>query len=154
MVMKYVPEDTSVTFSEVPDEVSLCVNISNCPCRCIGCHSPYLRGDIGEELTQSIVDKLIETNSGISCICFMGGDASRSDLNALAKYVKENYDIKTAWYSGRSVISPDIDICNFDYIKVGPYMEKYGPLNVRTTNQVMYKVENGELIDITNKFWL
>ena len=152
--MKYVPEDTSVTFSEVPDEVSLCVNISNCPCRCIGCHSPYLRADIGEELTQSVVDELIETNSGISCICFMGGDADRSDLNALAKYVKENHDIKTAWYSGRSVISPDIDICNFDYIKVGPYIEKYGPLNVRTTNQIMYKVENGELIDITNKFWL
>ena len=152
--MKYVPEDTSVTFSEVPDEVSLCVNISNCPCRCIGCHSPYLRADIGRELTQSAVDELIETNGGISCICFMGGDADRGDLNALAKYVKENHDIKTAWYSGRSVISPDIDICNFDYIKVGPYIEKYGPLNVRTTNQIMYKVENGELIDITNKFWL
>lgn len=152
--MKYVPKDTSVTFSEVPDEVSLCVNISNCPCRCVGCHSPYLREDIGEKLTQSVVDELIRTNSGISCICFMGGDANKSDLNSIAKHVKENYDIKTAWYSGRSIISPDIDICNFDYIKVGPYIEKCGPLNVRTTNQIMYKVENGKLIDITNKFWL
>ena len=46
---------------------------------------------------------------------------------------------------------------NFDYIKLGPYSEEFGPLNSVTTNQRMYKVvkQNGnyELVDITNKFW-
>ena len=28
-MLKYV--DTLVTFSEIPDEISLCINVSNCP---------------------------------------------------------------------------------------------------------------------------
>ena len=47
-MLKYV--DTLVSFQEVPDEISLCINISNCPCHCDGCHSPYLADDIGEYL--------------------------------------------------------------------------------------------------------
>ena len=38
--MKYT--DTQVTFSEFPDEIALCINISNCPWHCPGCHSPEL----------------------------------------------------------------------------------------------------------------
>ena len=44
-MLKYV--NTEITFSEVPDEITLCINISNCPCHCKGCHSPYLAEDIG-----------------------------------------------------------------------------------------------------------
>ena len=47
-MLKYV--DTKVTFSEVPDEISLCISISNCPNHCKGCHSPYLAEDIGKPL--------------------------------------------------------------------------------------------------------
>ena len=47
-MLKYV--NTMVTFSEVPDEISLCIEISNCKCHCKNCHSPYLPDDIGEEL--------------------------------------------------------------------------------------------------------
>ena len=50
-MIKY--KETQVTFSEVPDEISLCINISNCPHRCKGCHSPYLQEDVGYELTPS-----------------------------------------------------------------------------------------------------
>ena len=46
MMLKYV--DTLVTFSEIPDEITLCINISNCPCKCPGSHSSYLAQDIGE----------------------------------------------------------------------------------------------------------
>ena len=45
LIMKYVNE--SVVFAEIPDEVTLAINISNCPCRCPGCHSKFLWGDIG-----------------------------------------------------------------------------------------------------------
>ena len=39
-MLKYV--NTDIVFQEIPDEVTLAVNISNCPCRCPGCHSQYL----------------------------------------------------------------------------------------------------------------
>ena len=47
----------------------------------------------------------------------------------------------------------EINLENFDYIKVGRYDEFLGPLNSRTTNQRLYKVIDGRLFDITNRFW-
>lgn len=159
-MLKYL--NTQVTFSEVPDEITLCINISNCPCHCIGCHSSYLAEDIGEKLTLDKIYKLIENNEGITCICFMGGDSSPKEIDMFARCIKDLYDIKVAWYSGRQELSKDINLKWFDYIKLGPYKEECGPLNSKTTNQRMYKVvtdnyEDGtsgyELVDITNKFW-
>ena len=97
-MIKYV--NTMVTFSEVPNEISLCIEISNCPCHCIGCHSSYLAEDIGEELTLDKIYKLIENNEGITCICFMGGDSSPKEIDMFARCIKDLYDIKVAWYSG------------------------------------------------------
>ena len=151
-MLKYV--DTKVTFSEVPDEISLCINISTCPCQCKGCHSSYLAQDIGTELTFSEVRKLIKKNSGISCIALMGGDAEPDKINTLASFIINHYDsIKVAWYSGRQELSKDIELSNFDFIKLGSYKEEFGPLNSKTTNQRFYKVSDGELVDITSKFW-
>ena len=42
--MKYV--DTKIVFQELPNEITLAINISGCPCACIGCHSSYLSQDI------------------------------------------------------------------------------------------------------------
>ena len=150
-MLKYV--DTKVTFSEVPDEISLCINISNCPCHCKNCHSSYLAQDIGTELTFNEVRKLIKKNSGISCIAFMGGDSEPKRIDALASFVTNHYQLKVAWYSGRQELSKEIDLQNFDAIKLGPYIEELGPLNSRTTNQRFYKVNGKELVDITSKFW-
>ena len=150
-MLKYV--DTKVTFSEVPDEISLCINISNCPCHCKNCHSSYLAQDIGTELTFNEVRKLIKKNSGISCIVFMGGDSEPKRIDALASFVTNHYQLKVAWYSGRQELSKEIDLQNFDAIKLGSYKEEFGPLNSRTTNQRFYKVSDGELINITSKFW-
>lgn len=151
--------DTQVTFAEVPDEITLCINISNCPCHCKGCHSAYLAEDIGALLSEAGLTLLIEANRGISCVAFMGGDANPEEINLHAAFIKGMYPgIKVAWYSGRQELSKDIDLVNFDYIKLGPYDEDRGPLNKRTTNQKFYKVfhfSTGrcELIDITHKFW-
>ena len=158
-MLKYV--DTLVTFSEIPDEITLCINISNCPCHCKNCHSSYLAEDIGEELTLEKIYKLIDNNEGITCICFMGGDSSPKEIDMLARCIKDLYDIKVAWYSGRQELSKDINLKWFSFIKLGPYIEELGPLNSKTTNQRMYKVvynhyDDGtagyELNDITHKF--
>ena len=74
-----------VTFSEVPDEISLCINISNCPHHCPSCHSPELRGDIGEPLTETVIEDLLTSNRGVTCVCFMGGDAEPLEVNKLSK---------------------------------------------------------------------
>ena len=170
-MLKYV--NTEITFSEVPDEITLCINISNCPCHCKGCHSPYLAEDIGilladwaeyskeEHSINTPIDKLIEANEGITCVCLMGGDSDTELLNALASEIKAEYDIKVAWYSGRQELSKNIYLGWFDYIKLRPYIEELGPLNSKTTNQKFYQVCNMasideepryELIDITYKF--
>ena len=158
-MLKYV--DTMVTFSEIPDEITLCINISNCPCHCKGCHSSYLAEDIGEELTLDKIYKLIDNNEGITCICFMGGDSSPKEIDMFTRLIKDLYDIKVAWYSGKQELSKDINLSNFNYVKLGPYIEELGPLNSKTTNQRMYKVvynhyDDGtsgyELEDITYKF--
>lgn len=150
-MLKYV--DTKVTFSEVPNEISLCINISNCPCNCKGCHSSYLAEDIGEELNSLSLKELISNNKGITCISFMGGDSSPSKIDALAQWVKINYPIKTAWYSGRQELSKDVELCNFDAIKLGGYNESLGPLNCPTTNQRFYKIIKGKMYDYTYLFW-
>ena len=148
--MKYV--DAKVVFAEVPDEVTLAVNISNCPCHCKGCHSSYLAEDIGKPLNWDSLNALIYINTGISCVAFMGGDNDPKVVNRLAEKVK-SLGLKTASYSGRQELSKHINLEYFDYIKLGPYMEEFGPLNSRTTNQRMYKVHDCELEDITSKFW-
>lgn len=151
-MLKYL--NTQVTFAEVPDEITLCINITGCKNGCKNCHSSYLAQDIGTELTFNEVRKLIKKNSGISCIALMGGDAEPDKINTLASFIINHYgSIKVAWYSGRQELNNNIDLCNFDYIKLGPYKEEFGPLNSRTTNQRFYKVNGKELADITNKFW-
>ena len=160
-MLKYV--DTLVSFSEVPDEISLCINISNCPCKCEGCHSSYLAEDIGDLLTVFELTKLIRKNKGITCVAFLGGDSNPKYVNSLAIWVNTNFpELKVAWYSGRQEISDKIDLQYFNYVKVGPYIKDKGPLTDRNTNQKMYKVIpfvdcNGQwcaqLTDITFKFW-
>ena len=150
--MKYA--DTKIVMQEIPDEVTLAINISNCPCHCKGCHSPYLAEDVGTDLTFEELLRLCSKNTGITCVSFMGGDSEPSYINRLAEVLKEGEpSIRTAWYSGRDTISNEINLENFDYIKVGRYDGFLGPLNSRTTNQRLYKVMDGRLFDMTDRFW-
>ena len=145
-------KDSYIVFEEIPDRVSLAVNITNCQNNCIGCHSPELRLNNGEELTEGIIDKLIKENYGIDCFLFMGEGKDRGRLLELAKYIKHNYNLKVAIYSGRNDVEFDFYEV-FDYIKVGEYKEEFGPLNKDTTNQRLYEITSNSVIDITYKFW-
>lgn len=110
-MVKYV--DTLVGFREFPKEVALCINISGCPNHCIGCHSSYLAEDIGTELTKEELERLINANSGISCVGFMGGDQDPAYINELARFVKLRFfGVKTGWYSGKQELSKDIELYN------------------------------------------
>lgn len=153
-MLKYV--DTLVSFQEIPDEISLCINISNCPNNCPGCHSAYLKDDIGTPLTYTELMRILKDIRGITCVCFMGGDKEPWEIQRLAQFVKEK-GLKVAWYSGKQELHEDIRLANFDYVKLGPYIEELGPLTSRTTNQVMYKIDHLAdrpfVVDITSRFW-
>lgn len=158
-MLKYTT--AQVVFREIPDEVTLAINISNCPYQCVGCHSPELRGDIGEELTIEKLDELVKANEGITCICIMGGDSHPQAVkNLLNSYkMKYNKSLKTAWYSGRECTPEELlfptDI--IDFIKIGPYKADRGPINEKSTNQRLYQsiMTDSEVKyeDITYKFW-
>lgn len=93
-MLKYV--DTDVTFQEVPGETTLCINISNCPCHCEGCHSSHLAEDIGEPLSIMELQSMILLNRGITCVAFMGGDSEPGWVDFLAEWVKKGSEIKVA----------------------------------------------------------
>lgn len=152
-MIKYIKEDTSICFSEIQNEISLGINLSCCPHRCPGCHSPYLQTDIGEELTTSVIDNLVNKHQGITCVLFMGGDNDKCSLIEFAKYIRNNYDLSVGWYSGESELDLSMYGNYFNYIKVGPYIKELGPLNSPTTNQRLYHISNGKVTDITYTFW-
>lgn len=103
-MLKYV--NAGIVFQEIPDEVTLSINLSNCPCRCPGCHSSYLWGDVGKPLTPVALDEfLAKYASDITCVCFMGGDSDPAAVNGLAGYLRQRYpQLKVAWYSGRTIL--------------------------------------------------
>ena len=152
-MLKYV--DTDIVFQELPDEVTLAVNLSGCPCRCPGCHSKHLWADGGEVLDGAAVDCLLaRQRQEVTCLSLMGGDAQPQEVNRLARWLREHHPkLKIAWWSGRSLLSPLVQLANYDYIKLGPYLRHLGPLRSRTTNQRLYRVEGGCLHDITSRFW-
>ena len=155
-MMKYVPQMTSVVIEEIPDRVTLSVDISNCQGNCVGCHSPFLRTDVGEELTEDVIDRLLADNFGVDCFLFLGEGKDPEALLRLASHVRSK-GIAVALYSGRGEVEDEI-FRIFDYVKTGPYIEAFGPLNSRSTNQRLYRVLHLDavkyyLTDITSRFW-
>jgi len=139
-----------VVFQEIPNEVSLGFSITGCKNNCSGCHSPYLREDIGNELTEDILTDIIKNNKYITCILFFGGDHDKEYLKKLVNTIRSNFNLKIALYSGNDII--DNDLYNiFDYIKIGSYNKDEGPLKSKTTNQCLVDTRTGE--DITYMFW-
>ena len=141
-----------IVFQEVPEETTLALNVTNCPHRCKGCHSPFLRKDIGEPLEDIIETILKNYKDLITCICFMGGDQHKEDLIKFLKRIKQE-NLKTCLYSGNNSLEDVKDFLPYlDYIKIGEYKEELGPLNSPTTNQVFLKKEKEEWKNYTYKF--
>ncbi|MDR0509543.1 MAG: anaerobic ribonucleoside-triphosphate reductase activating protein [Rikenellaceae bacterium] len=157
-----------VVFREIPSEVTLALNLSCCPNRCPGCHSPHLQEEVGELLDDGLFSWLLASyGDNATCVCFMGGDGEPEEVERLARIVHsrtvhsrgETGDrtrrqtrgggLKTAWYSGRDALPDGVRAENFDYIKLGPWVEARGGLDSPTTNQRLFRVAEGELIDIT-----
>lgn len=154
-MLKFVGYD--IVFREVPDEVTLAVNLSLCDNHCPGCHSPYLQTDAGEELTDEVLTALVRPYLGeVTCLGLMGGDNDPERVAQICRYAKKTWggQLRTAWYSGRSSAPQGIDLSALDYLKLGPYVARLGSLDKPTTNQRLYRLHAGaEPEDITARFW-
>ena len=143
--------DYYITFQEVPNEISLVFTITNCQNRCEGCHSPWLREDVGNDLVSGMAKIISRYKDDITCVCFMGeGNDSESLGKCIAAVNKMG--LKTCLYTGRDYITQGYHL---DYLKVGPYNKELGALDSPTTNQRMLKWNNnkGEYENITSWFW-
>ncbi len=131
-----------IVCQEIPDEISLALNISGCPNHCPGCHSPWLWEDEGEPMTEELMEGLIgKYENAITCVCFMGGDAGPEEIREMAAWIKTNHpNLKTAWYSGREALTENFEITTLNYLKLGPYIEARGGLKSPTTNQALYVI--------------
>jgi len=157
-MLKYA--ETAVVFREVPDEVTLAVNITNCPFRCPSCHSQHLHEDSGLPLDENALAGLISSERGITCVALMGGDSDTEEIRRLCWQIRRTFPhLKTCWYTGRKLDDvPEENLQCLDYIKTGPYVRELGPLDSPTTNQRMYALawnpwtEAASFTDITEKF--
>jgi anaerobic ribonucleoside-triphosphate reductase activating protein len=119
-----------------------------------------LREEVGERLDDELMEGLLARyGNAVTCVAFMGGDGDPREVNRLAAKIHAGgvAELKTAWYSGREAISPLIDLRNFDFIKLGPYIPERGGLNSPdTTNQRFYRIiGNGterKMVDATELF--
>lgn len=148
--------DYDIVFAEVPDEVSLAISLSRCPMHCDGCHSPQLWDDVGEALTETRLQQLVDRfRRDITCLCFMGGDADLDELADRAAFVRRRYpELKLAWYSGRPKLPQWPTPLPWNYVKLGPYIAARGPLTHRTTNQRFFRIDpHGQQIDLTARFF-
>ena len=153
-MLKYM--NTEVVMAEVPDEISLAINLSNCPHHCEGCHSPWLWEDEGTLLDKGEFLSLLKKNDGITCVLFMGGDNDLSSLQYLA-YLAKLEGLKVAWYSGLERFPFDDEAYEyFNYVKLGPYIKERGGLDNPNTNQMFLSVHrlNGKWVikDETKRF--
>lgn len=140
---------TSVVLEEIPDKVTLAVEISNCQGSCVGCHSPWLKTDVGDPLTPEAIDRMIADNFGVNCFLFLGeGRDPQAILDLAAHLRKAHPGLELAIYSGREAVEDEL-WNTFDYVKVGPYKAEFGPLNSVNTNQRLYY----HRVDITSRFW-
>lgn len=171
-MLKYY--DYAIVFAEVPDEITLALNISNCPGHCghtegskfvLDCSEPWLLEDVGTELTPEELDRLIEENKDVSCIGFMGGDNDLLSVYALSKHIHNKHpNLKVAMYSGRE--SMDLSLAKeLDYYKIGRFImpqpkehpEEWwktncGVIGFPFSNQLMFKRVGNELVNITHRF--
>lgn len=146
----------SIVMQEVPGEISLALNITECPHHCEGCHSAYLAERSGDFVGDRLLGLILDYEDFITCVCFMGGDQHLDDLRVQCQNVKSFFpELKLAIYTGADSMEALGDTASiFDYIKIGPYIADLGGLDHPTTNQKMFRRNaDGTLENITSTFW-
>jgi len=145
---------STITFNEIPGEISLVFSITGCGGPCRGCHSPFLHNpNNGHYLSFDYFCELLDKYQGqITVVLFLGGEWYLEELNKMLKEAKKR-GIMTGLYSCKEFKDiPRKLKYNLTYLKVGPYIQGRGGLESVITNQRLYKLKP-QKVDITNSFW-
>lgn len=139
--MKYLNIRTS--FSTVKTEICVAIEITNCPHKCLGCHTPELQQDIGKHIDENNIIEILKPFTFnemplFSCVAFMGGDQEPENLISILKKIKNIFpNVSTCLYTGNECVNAKIQ-SELDYLKVGKYIASLGGLDSPTTNQRFY----------------
>lgn len=140
---------------EVPGERALCIYISGCMNRCPNCHYPELQHqNYGSALNGNFEKLVLLYRNYCTCICFMGeGENTPASRRELAGYSRlaRACGLRTCLYCGRDTGIESWMRC-FDYIKLGSYQPRYGPIDQPGTNQRMYQRHDSVYTDVTFRF--
>lgn len=138
---------TDIVFQEIPGEISLAFYICGCPLRCPGCHSPELWTEkTGKPLTiELFASQLTRYRGLISNVLFLGGEWHQKELIRFLKLAKDE-GLHTALYTGLESV-PDELRSKLDFLKVGPWWAELGGLSSKTTNQRLYDLRTGQVLN-------
>lgn len=155
-MLRYV--DVDVYTTEIPDRLCAGISFTGCPIHCYECQWRELWDtDIGKRFDYEALASICANAALCDCILFMGGEWD-NDLVEYLKWIKTNTNYKTALYSGRTLqyfLKRDINNQIFhylDYLKVGRYLKRLGGLQSPITNQRLYRLKDGQIVeDITHE---
>jgi len=138
----------TIVLAEVPNEVSIGFNITGCPHKCKNCHSPELQNENnGEYLSDQLITNIISKyNNFVSCVCFFGGEWKQNWLIDKLNIIKNNFKLKTCLYTGLDKLPNEI-LNNLDYVKYGRYIEEFGGLSSKFTNQKFFHIPTNSLLN-------
>lgn len=146
--MKYLRKGMSISL--VPDKISLYFEVTGCSLRCNGCHTPELREDIGTAFTDEGLSKILSRYKGhADVVVFLGGEASLQELTKMLRLCKD-HGFLTCMFTGLPFV-PSTVMKELTYIKTGPYVEKLGGLESKTTNQKFTRLSDGVVMN--SQFW-
>ena len=85
----------------------------------------------------------------------MGSNAERIEVVKLAEFLHGQSIalVKVGWDAGKKELPGVLSDQNFEYMKLGPYIEKLGGLKSLDTNKYFYWIYGDEMKDITYRFW-
>lgn len=145
--MRY--SDVQVVFKEIPNEISLAIQVTDCLYNSIDCHPANSSTlDAGEELSFYKLNRLIQQSIGhITCVLFLGGESEHDSLVARLKLI-HSYGLKTALYSNLELNQISEELLNhLDYLKYGRYNKDLGALNSPLTNQRLINIKSKEILN-------
>jgi anaerobic ribonucleoside-triphosphate reductase activating protein len=140
----------TIVFQEMPKDVALAFELTNCPFRCDGCHSPHLQEDNGYELTVDVFKNILNKYVGlVTAVLFLGSaynDVDRDLLMQMLDYAK-TMNMKTCIWTGEEDVCPAIKD-RLDFLKVGQYRKDLGGISDKNTNQRYFDLKNNCLVEV------
>lgn len=147
--MKLPVVNKGITFSEIPNKVSVFLEMGGCRQKCKGCHSAewlctHINQDFWTDLEDLKAYVTKEKNNGAQAVVIMGGTNNTGvTLPMIIETIKELSKIlPVGLYSGLPVNARAhkilAKVLELKYLKVGNYIEQRGPLDNPKTNQKFF----------------